>query len=237
MAEEIYGPSIPHLKGKTVQHKVQHVEPVKIKNVSKTILDKYKEVTICCELIHINGIGFLITISRNIMFATGSMIKNRKVEHIAHGITQVNKLYLQRGFKITHMHTNCELEPLRKEMTALVINLNFASKKEHVPEIERFIRNVKERVRSTRATMPFKRISKLMIVHLVASAIFWINAFPPSTPGAGLSDTKGTGQLIIGNTVDYKKVCRLHPEEYFQVYQEDDPQNTIDINRTVGASP
>ena len=69
------------------------------------------------------------------------------------------------------MHTDCELEPLRKEMTSLGINLNCASKKEHVPEIERFIRIVKERIRSARATMPFKRVSKIMIVHLVASAI------------------------------------------------------------------
>ena len=129
MAEEVYGPSIPHLKGKTVWRKVQHVEPVKITNFPKTILDKYKEVTICCDLMHINGIGFLITISQHIMFATGSMIKNRKIEHIADGITQVHKLYLQLGFKITHMYTNCEFKPLRKEMTALGINLNCASKK------------------------------------------------------------------------------------------------------------
>ena len=94
MAEEIYGPSIPHLKDKTVRRKVKHVEPVKITSAPKTILDKYKEVTICCDLIHIYGIGFLNTISRHIMFATGSKVKNRKVEHIADGITQVNKLYL-----------------------------------------------------------------------------------------------------------------------------------------------
>ena len=147
MAEDIYGPSIPHLKGKTVRRKVQNVEPVKIPNAPKTILDKYKEVTICCDLMHINGIGFINTISRYIMFATGSMIKKRKVEHIADGITQVHKLCLQRGFNITNMHTDCEFEPLCKEMTALGINLNCASKKEHVPKIERFIRTVKECVR------------------------------------------------------------------------------------------
>ena len=184
---------------------------------------------------HINGIGFLITISRDIMFATGSMIKNRNIEHISDGITQVHKLYLQRGFKITHMHTDCEFVPLRKEMTSLGINPNFSFKKEHVPEIERFIWTIKERVRSAQATMPFKRISKLMIVHLVPSAIFWINAFPPSTPGSGLSDTKGPGQIILGNTVDYKKVYRLQPGKYVQLHQEDEPQNTIDIDRTVGA--
>ena len=83
--------------------------------------------------------------------------------------------------------------------------------------------------------MPFKRISKLVIVHIVASAIFWINAFPPSTPGAGLSDTKCPVKLIFGSTVDYKKVCRLQPGEYVEVHQEDEPQNTIDIDQNVGA--
>ena len=33
--------------------------------------------------------------------------------------------------------------------------------------------------------------------------------------------------------VDYKKVCHLQPGEYFQMHQEDEPRNTIAINRTV----
>ena len=76
------------------------------------------------------------------------MIKNPKIEHIADGITQVHRLYLQRGFKTTHMHNDFEFEQLRKEMTDIGINLNCASKKEHFPEIERFVRTVKERLRS-----------------------------------------------------------------------------------------
>ena len=107
MAEDIYGPSIPHLTDKTMRRKIQHVEPVNITSVTKNTLDKYKEVKICCDLMHINGIGLLNTISRHIMFPTVSMIKNRKVENSTDGITQVHKLYLHRGFNITHMQTDC----------------------------------------------------------------------------------------------------------------------------------
>ena len=90
------------------------MEPVKIKSVPKNILDKYKKVTIFWCLMQINGISFLDTISRHIMFDTGSMIKNLKIENISDRITQVHKLYLQRGFKITHIHAYSEFEPLRK---------------------------------------------------------------------------------------------------------------------------
>ena len=79
MAEDICGSRIPHLKGKTVRRKIQHVEPFKIKSVPKTILDKYKEVAIFYDLVHTNGIGFLIIISRHIMFSTESMIETEKL--------------------------------------------------------------------------------------------------------------------------------------------------------------
>ena len=144
MADDKYGPSIPHLKGKTVRRKIQNVEPVKITSVPKTTLDNYKDIIIYCELMHINEIGLLNIISRHIMFSTGSMIKNRKIENIADGITKVHKLYLKHGFKITHMHTDCDFEPLKKEMTDIGINLNCASKKEHVPEIESFTSDLPE---------------------------------------------------------------------------------------------
>ena len=81
MAEDIYLPSVTLVQGKTVYHNIQHVEPIIIPNVSKGILDKYKKFTLFCELMHINGIGFLNTIPQHIMFATGIMIRKQKLKN------------------------------------------------------------------------------------------------------------------------------------------------------------
>ena len=113
MAEDIYGPSVPHLQGKKVHHKAEYVDIVVLPKVPKGILDIYKNVTLCCNLMNINGIGFLNVIYQHILFSTGSMIKNRRMRNIEEGINQVNKLYMKRGFKITRIHADSRFEPLR----------------------------------------------------------------------------------------------------------------------------
>ena len=92
MAEDIYGPSVPHLKGKIVCHKIQHLEPIMIPNPPKGIFDRYNEFTLCSDLIHINGIESLNTICQHILFSKVSMIINRKINKIEDIIKQVNKL-------------------------------------------------------------------------------------------------------------------------------------------------
>ena len=106
MSDEIYGPSVPHLQGKNVHYKVQNMELIIVPNTPKGILDRYNNVTLCYDLMNINGIGFLNTIPRQILFSTVSMIKNWKVKNIEDGIKKFNKLYLQHGFKTTRIHAD-----------------------------------------------------------------------------------------------------------------------------------
>ena len=61
---------------------------------------------------HINGIGFLHTISKHVMFSTGIMIKDLKIKNIEDVIKQVHKLNIQCGFKTTHIHADSEIEHL-----------------------------------------------------------------------------------------------------------------------------
>ena len=56
--------------------------------------------------------------------------------------------------------------------------LNTAAAGEHVPDIERCIRTIKERTKSTYTMLPFKCVPRLMLIHLVKSAVLWINTFP-----------------------------------------------------------
>ena len=50
-----------------------------------------------------------------------------------------------------------------------------------------------------------------------------------------LSNTEGIIKIFIGTIVDCKKFSRLHPGEFFQVRQDDEPRDTIYIGRTVRA--
>ena len=135
----------------------------------------------------------------------------------------------------THIHADREFELLQSEMNHLGISLNFVSKKEHVPDIERFNRTINEPIRYTWSSIPFNKLSKLMVVHIIATDIVWLDAFTLLKSGTRLSNTKGLRQLVLDTVVDYKNFSRLQPVKYDQVHQEDGPQNTIDIDQTVGA--
>jgi len=58
------------------------------------------------------------------------------------------------------------------------IILNVTSRDEHVPEIERFIRTVKERVRAIVNTLPLEQYPNRLIIEMVYNALFWLNCFP-----------------------------------------------------------
>ena len=63
-----------------------------------------------------------------------------------------------------------------KVLDQIVINTNV--KNEHVAEIERKIRHVKERCRCTTADMRFSSLPNSVIKALVIHAVMFINAFP-----------------------------------------------------------
>jgi hypothetical protein len=98
--------------------------------------------------------------------------------------------------------------------------VNLASANEHVPEIERRIRVVKERCRVSQHSLPFHKIPKLMTIHIVLNVIKPLIFFPKTS--------------MSGETLDYKKHMSLQLGQYCQVHEEDNPGNS-QIARTKGA--
>jgi hypothetical protein len=149
-------------------------------------MEKYQEITLCADIMFVNWIPLLITVSRNIKFGTTEVLKNRKNPTIAQAFKNIKAIYAKRGFKIIMCHTDGEFESMRGDLLDLGMDLNVVSAGEHVPEVERYIWTVKERTRCVYNTVPFKCMPSSMIVEMVHSGVFWLNMFPPED---GISET------------------------------------------------
>ena len=227
-AEDIFGPNLGSLKGKTVR-KASPTTTITRDPLPLEIKERYMDVTICLDIMFVNKVAFVITISRNIKFITVEFIASRHQGTLMASLQRINNVYAQRGFRITDCNADNEFEPLRNGLKALGIELNTVGEDEHVPEIERCIRTVKERTRATWNTLPFKRIPVRMIIEMVTSSVMWLNMFPPTD---GVSNTLSPRALVTGLQVDYKKYCRIEFGSYVQTHEEHD--NSMGA-RTIGA--
>ena len=135
-------------------------------------------------------------------------------------IKQVIEAYKARGFQIHHILANGQFEHARKHIEQMGIILNITSRDEHVPEIECYIRTVKERVWAIVNTLPFKQYPNRLIVETVYNATFWLNCFPHKD---GIHPTYSPRTIVTGSTIDYNKHCTLQFGTYIQVHE---PRNS-----------
>jgi hypothetical protein len=127
------------------------------------------------------------------------------------------------------MMVDGQFETLRRDLVGLGIAVNCVSRDEHVREIERHIRTIKERTRCIYNQLPFKKIPARITIEMVYSSNFWLNMFPPTD---GVSKTMSPRAIIAGGELDYPKHCRLEFGAYCQVHEEHD--NSM-ATRTTGA--
>jgi hypothetical protein len=105
------------------------------------------------------------------------------------------------------------------------VNLNTTAANEHVPDIERHIRLIKERDRAIQSTMPFKIIPGRMIIEMMAHVVLWLNAFPPAS---GVSTTYSPRTIMTGTVLDFTKHCQIPFGAYAEVHEDSDKTNTMD---------
>ena len=73
--------------------------------------------------------------------------------------------------------------------------LQVCAKGEHVPRIERSVRTVKERCRSTFHAVPYTKYTILMVTSLVQNMVKWLNAFISK---GGISEEMSPETIVTG---------------------------------------
>jgi len=98
-AEAIFGLYIGMLKGKTNRKKTITVSIIKPIPIS----EQYKDITFAIDIMYINSIPFLTTISRNIKFDSAQAIPGQTHKSIYIAKREIVKIYAHFGFLITHI--------------------------------------------------------------------------------------------------------------------------------------
>jgi hypothetical protein len=201
-AEDIFGPNMGSLKGKTVRRKNIRV-PSLVADVPYDIVKMHRNVTLCFG---VNKIAFLVAVSRNLRFGTTKRLLSRNSDVVGKALVTVLKFYRQRGFRVKECHGDGQFESLRATLANAGSGLNVTGEDEHVPEVERHIRTVKERARSSCDTVPFKKLPGMMIVELIHGRVYWLNSFPAKD---GVSAVQSPRRIMTGQHVDYGLHCQL----------------------------
>jgi hypothetical protein len=140
-ADNIFGPNLGSLKGKTPSKTNRHVRGG-TDGVPAQIMEIHGRVVLVIDIMFLHSIPFLVTKSRNLHFGTVEALPNRQIPTIKNKLKALCAMYQHRGFVIAAIMANNEFEPLRPWFP----QVNCCAADEHVPEIERYIRTVKNRV-------------------------------------------------------------------------------------------
>jgi hypothetical protein len=192
-------------------------------------MSKYSHLRLFTDIFYVNGNLFLHTISEFIKFRTVAPLNNRAKQTILTAIMSVLRLYDRRGFTVTRVEADHEFAPLIHDL--LPTQCNIAAADDHVAEVERSIRTVKERVRSLLQGLPFKRVPKLVIRAAVAQAHTSLNQFPNANSA---SSTISPLTIMTGSPLPNYHDLRIEFGSYAQIFEANDPTNTMDT-RTTGA--
>jgi hypothetical protein len=221
IAEKIFGPDVSTLKGKSTRRKPKIVR-YDVIAVPRELKQRLLELAI--DIMFICSIPMLTAIDRTIKFRSLVILKSRKAPALYEGLDNVLRLYNGRGFYISRILCDGELQPLMEDVQDnMDITFNFAPAGEHVPEAERNNRTIQERFRTQFHRLPYKAIPANMIKTLAMHVTHQLNLFPVK---GGASKYYSPQQLMGGPPLDFNKHCQIPFGAYVQANEEPSPLNT-----------
>jgi hypothetical protein len=141
-ARNIFGKDLASVRGKTVQWTPAPVVGDYVA-VPKGVIEKNKTVTLAANVFFVDGIAFLLTVSRNIKFIMAKHVATHTAKSLSKHLDCIIQVYMRAGFSVRTISMDGEFEKVKNELALVVCNTTVV--KEHVSEAERSIRTIKER--------------------------------------------------------------------------------------------
>ena len=184
------------------------------------------------DIFYVDMIPCLTSISRKLLFTTARALRSRDNDTVISAIMEVISFYKMHEHEVDFILSDNEFGPLKKRIRKdMGAELNLSSPNEQVPEVERNIRLIKERLRSMLAGMPYSKIPTNFKRELILTCASMLNVIPRE---ASVSNTLSPMELLTGRSLDYKKLCVLAPGTYCLVHEEHLPRNSM-RERATGA--
>jgi hypothetical protein len=120
-AHKIFGPDIASLKGKTTRRTPQPVLTDYVQ-IPKEILELTKDVILAVDVMFVDGILFVVSLSRKIKFTTSEYVPRR-----SKSLKKIINIYNHRGFNVVTALMDREFEPLRDEVPEVTLNTTAAA--------------------------------------------------------------------------------------------------------------
>ena len=204
----VYGEDTGTLQGRTTRSRPRPIPAIGYLPLAPSILEQHQHVMLSADYFFVNGIPFLHTYSRGFCYRTCEPIRGKNkanAQDTIQGLTDVLNIYKARGLTVTQINCDNEFEPVREHFRPIFFNVVAAD--EHVGDVERSIRTVKEDVRCLLADLPYHAYPKEMVVGAVVSAIRMRNRLPSQHC---VSTTLSPANLVLGERpLDYNAVTAL----------------------------
>eukprot|EP00536_Pseudo-nitzschia_multiseries_P008127 jgi/Psemu1/19634/gm1.19634_g len=144
---DIYGKHAGILKVKSVRQQAPHTRE-DITPIPDSIQKAYQHVVLCVDIITVNGIQFLVSISQHIRFRTAVAINTMKQHILAKTIRAIAGQYAAPGLRVAQIHADNQFECIHESLLDMEhpITVHFVPAGQHEPTIERSNRTLKENI-------------------------------------------------------------------------------------------
>ena len=198
VAKKIFGPDVHAMKGKTVKKKSKMPREDDITDLPPSIIEEYSKVHLSIDVMHVNGIKFLIAYSKHIGLLQTYCVRKNNRETILECILKMAQTYKSRSvFTVVTIEADGAFESIKHELQDEPYNmiLSTCDADRHVETVERQIRFLKERIRAVRMMMPYSKLPKRFTIEMVHRVTMLINSMPKHN---GLHSILSPREIVTG---------------------------------------